>query len=666
MFPNVLKKLSCLLLILTSGLYVTQSQTYPNSAEINKQFDALSKANSGKMKIHQLAQSPGQNPVVAVEIGLETGKTEKSNPAIFVVANPEGTNPLSGYASVSLAKMILKDEKNLKNTWYIVPALNPDALAAYFAKAKWENPRNLKKVNDDQDEATDEDSPDDLNNDGFITKMRVKDPMGIWVIDQTDKRLMRKADTDKGEKGTYTLYQEGIDNDGDGEYDEDPVGGVNTGINFPHLFKPFQPASGGWPGNTPEVYAVMKFIFAHPEIAATFVFGNTNFCLVPPEGGRRGSVDLDRIRIPDNMVERLGAERGRTYTMDEIIELAQPLAPPGVELTPSVVANFLNLGAVVNPLKEDLTWYKELSDQYKEFLKAAKFDAERLDPDKAKDGSFELWSYYQLGVPSFSFNFFTLPKPKDEKKDGSGINLEKLEGMSSDDFVALGEEKIQAFLIENNAPEQFTAQKVIEMMKSGQSNPKQMAAMMKNMPKPRKVAEVDPELKAIIAFSDKQLGGKGYVDWTPYKHPTLGDVEIGGAVPFVTNTPPFAWADSLINIQLPWIFTLADKLPHLKISDYKVKSLGADVYQLEIWIENAGYLPYPTAMGERNQTPASCILILDGESIEFLSGYKRTPIKAVGGLKAVKQTFIVKLKGKTIKAKLESKSVGNDSKDIKL
>jgi hypothetical protein len=238
--------------------------------------------------------------------------------------------------------------------------------------------------------------------------------------------------------------------------------------------------------------------------------------------------------------------------------------------------------------------------------------------------------------------------------------------MSTDDFIALGEEKIQAFLKENNAPEQFNAQKVIEMMKSGQSNPKQMASMMKNMPKPKKGAEVEPELKSIITFSDKQLGGKGYVDWQPYKHPTLGDVEIGGAVPFVTNTPPFAWADSLINIQLPWIFTIADKLPQLKITDYKVKSLGADVYQLEIWIENKGYLPYPTAMGERDQAPAPCVLVLEGESLEFLSGYKRTPIKSVAGLKAVKQVFIVKLKGKTIKARLESKSVGNDSKEIKL
>jgi hypothetical protein len=667
MYLLKLKPIFCLFFLIVLIHFTNKAQTYPTPGELNKQFESLAKSNPGNIKIHQLAVSPGQNQLIVVEIGQEITKTDKKNQAIFVLANPEGINPLASYASLNLAKLILKNEKNLKFTWYILPSLNPDAMKTYFAKQKWENSRNLKKFNDDQDDATDEDGPDDLNGDGFITQMRVKNPQGTWIIDGTDKRLMRKADPNKAEKGIYTLYQEGIDNDNDGEYNEDPIGGINTGITFPHLFKTFSPTTGFWPGSTPEVYNLMKFIFAHPEIAATFVFGSSNFCLVPPEGGRKASADFDKIKIPDEQLEMLGAEKGKTYTMDEIIEMAQPLVPPGLELTPSMIASFLNLGAVVNPLKEDLAWYTELSDLYKDFLKTAKFDIESLDPDKAKDGSFELWSYYQLGLPSFSLNFFTLPKPKEEKKEGTGISLEKLEGMNSDEFIALGVEKIQAFLKENNAPEQYKAQTVIDMLKSGQTTLKQMAGMLKNMPKPKKSAEADPALKALLVFSDKNLGGKGYVDWQTYKHPTLGDVEIGGAVPFVSNIPPFAWADSLINIQLPWIFTIADKLPQLKIADYKVKSLGDDIYQLEIWIENTKYLPYPTEMGKRNENPAPCILILEAESLEFLSGHKRTPIKSVPGLKAVKQTFMLKVnRGKTIKATLESKSVGNDSKEVKL
>lgn len=366
------------------------------------------------------------------------------------------------------------------------------------------------------------------------------------------------------------------------------------------------------------------------------------------------------------MLDFLGAEKGKNYSMDEIIEMAQPIAPPGIELTPAIVASFLGLGAVVNPLQDDLSWYKELSEQYADFLKMAKFDTERLEPEKAKDGSFELWSYYHLGVPSFSMNLFTLPKAKEEKKESSGISLEKFENMTTEEVTALGEEKIQAFLTENNAPPQFGAQRIIEMLKAGQTNPKQMAALMKNMPKPAKKAEADPVLKALIAFSDKELGGQGYIDWKPFKHPTLGDVEIGGAIPYVSSSPPFAWTDSLINIQLPWIFKLVEKLPRLKIADYKVKNLGSNIYAIDIWIENTAYLPFPTAMGNRNNQTAPAVLVLDADPSDFLSGYKRSPIKSVPGLKKVKQSFILKVKGNSIKASLESKSAGNDSKEIKL
>jgi hypothetical protein len=661
------KAATCLLFLMGSMVLNGTAQSYFSPKQLSAEFESLSKSNPGKVLIHQIALSPGGNPVIIMEIGTEVKQAEKIKPAVFVMANPEGINPLSSYASVNLAKQLIASDKHLNHTWYILPVLNPDAYARYFDAVKWENPRNAMKVNDDMDDAIDEDGPNDLNGDGFITTMRVPDPQGIWIVDEKDPRLMRKADRTKGEKGVYTLYTEGIDSDGDGKYNEDPPGGVNTGINFPHLFQSFTQTGGSWPGSTPEVYGLMRFMFSHPEIAATFTFGSTNFCLVPPEGGRKGTADLDNITLPDDFVEIFGAEKGKKYSMDEIIEMAQPMVPSGVELTPSMVASFLGLGAVVNPLPEDLAWYKELSEQYLEYLKGVKFETDRLEPEKAKDGSFELWSYYHLGVPTFSFNFFTLPKPKEQKKEGSGITLDQVEGMSADDFIALGEEKINAFLKENNAPEQFNAERLMGMLKSGQFTPKQMAGMMKSMPKPKKASEVDPKLKALIAFSDNVLDGKGFVNWQPYKHPTLGDVEIGGEVPYVFTTPPVKMADSLIGIQLPWIFTLVDKLPSLSIADYKVKSLGSNVYTLDIWVENTKYLPFPTAMGKRNNQPAPAVLTLEADGLEILQGLKRTPIRSVDGFQSVKISFVIRMsKGKSINALLESKSAGQHAKEFKL
>ncbi|MCK7536579.1 MAG: hypothetical protein MZV63_39155 [Marinilabiliales bacterium] len=52
----------------------------------------------------------------------------------------------------------------------------------------------------------------------------------------------------------------------------------------------------------------------------------------------------------------MGIDVSRTYTMDEIIELVQPMMPPGMTADESMIASFLGLGAVVNPMQEDLAF----------------------------------------------------------------------------------------------------------------------------------------------------------------------------------------------------------------------------------------------------------------------------------------------------------------------
>ena len=119
----------------------------------------------------------------------------------------------------------------------MAPLLNPDVAQAYFSKTRYERRRNGLHMDDDLDDLVDEDGPDDLNKDGLITQIRVKDPEGTMIPDPSDAKLMRKADSKKGEKGIYKIYTEGLDNDGDGLYNEDPPGGVEINRNFPHDFE---------------------------------------------------------------------------------------------------------------------------------------------------------------------------------------------------------------------------------------------------------------------------------------------------------------------------------------------------------------------------------------------------------------------------------------------
>ena len=67
---------------------------------------------------------------------------------------------------------------------------------------------NVEQFDDDLDDLIDEDGPEDLNKDNFITQMRVKDPEGQWIPHPTDPRLMRRAEAKKGEKGIYKISSE--------------------------------------------------------------------------------------------------------------------------------------------------------------------------------------------------------------------------------------------------------------------------------------------------------------------------------------------------------------------------------------------------------------------------------------------------------------------------
>lgn len=640
---------------------------YHRPEELSAALQDLARANPGFAKAHVLAKSPGGRDLVLLEVGPETAKTAKTLPAVFVAADLDGIVPISGEAALWLAKSVCaKADLRADRTWYILACGNPDAAALYFAKPLRLDSRNARPTNDDQDDAVDEDGPDDLDGDGIITQMRVKDPEGAWIAVPGEPRLMKKADGTKGEKGVWKLYSEGLDNDRDGQFNEDGPGGISLGTAFPHLFPYHTPDAGPWSGSEPETFALLKFFDLHREIGLSFVFGESNFCLNPPRAGRKGDADLNQIKVPERVAGFINADPTRTYTMAEIIELVKPLVPQGMEVTEGLVAGFLGLGAAVNPLEEDLKFYKELSDKYKEFLKAAKLDGKRLEPAPGKDGSLELYAYYQLGLPSFALDFWTLPEVKEEKA-ADELTPEKLEKMTNDEFIALGEEKIGAFLKASGAPDEFKAKQVIEALKGGMMDTKKMAEMMKQMPKKPAEGGADPKDKALLAWSDKELGGQGFVAWKPFKHPTLGDVEIGGAAPYVASTPPAKMIGGLLEGQVPWVFDVAKKMARIRIADAKVKRLGGGVYEVKAWIENTGDLPYPTAMGRRNERILPIIVSLGGQGFDVVEGKKRSLVPAVPARGAQAVTWIVRAANPVkIEIKAETRVAWGDARSIDL
>jgi len=622
---------------------------YTAEKEIQERLEKALAAASDRVRLHRIALTPGGRALPVLEIAAVKLASSRNNPAVFVAANMEGTVPIATEAALYLVDLLVKDKSIAAGkTWYIMPVGNPDAAAGFFRRPLYQCGRNNEPYNDDMDDQVDEDGPEDLDGDGLITMMRVPDPLGEWLPVEGESRLLRKADPAKNERGIYKLYSEGIDNDLDGLFNEDGPGGINVGLNFPHLFRPFTADAGPWPGSTAEAYAVMTFIFDRPEIAMTMTFGSSNFALHPPAGGRRGQADLTRIRMPERFASFMGAEPDRTYTLEEVKEMASRFAPPGVEMDESMIISFLGLGQMVNPLPEDLNFYGRLADEFKEFLKKRGLDQPRLQPPDARDGSFELWSYYHLGLPTFSMDFWTLPEEKKETEKDKGFSAEQLAAMSNEEFIALGEEKIDELLRASGAPGNMKAAMLIKALQGGMMTTKRMAEMMKQMPAGPGAGldGADPRQAALLKFSDTELRGKGFVPWREFDHPQLGRIEIGGEVPFATNTPPFRMVRELLETQVPWIFELAAKLPLVQFEKHQLSSLGNGLYRLKVWVVNKGDLPYPTAMGVRNKRIPPLAVTLSHSDIEILEGRRRSLIRELRPGRAVSLEWLLLTKKK--------------------
>jgi hypothetical protein len=106
---------------------------------------------------------------------------------------------------------------------------------------------------------------------------------------------------------------------------------------------------------------------------------------------------------------------------------------------------------------------------------------------------------------------------------------------------------------------------------------------------------VRDELDALL-WDQRDNGGRGFHDWTPARHPTLGDVELGGLHPkFFSMNPPPAHLEAWISKQALFNLELAHQLPLLELLgiDTKPRDVSGDTAQYDVTVRwrNAGALP---------------------------------------------------------------------------
>jgi murein tripeptide amidase MpaA len=194
-------------------------------AQATALLESLAKAHAPRAKLKSLGRSYGGRRMWLLTITNFKQGDDRSKPAFWIDggihANEIQGTEVSLYTAWYLLEMYgrnplvtrLVDER----AFYVVPMMNPDSRDAHMHRPNDTNsPRGGQRpTDDDRDGLVDEDGPDDLDGDGQITQMRVRDPAGRWKPHPRFPNLMIEAEPD--EPGSYRLLgPEGIDNDGDG------------------------------------------------------------------------------------------------------------------------------------------------------------------------------------------------------------------------------------------------------------------------------------------------------------------------------------------------------------------------------------------------------------------------------------------------------------------
>jgi hypothetical protein len=240
---------------------------------------------------------------------------------------------------------------------------------------------------------------------------------------------------------------------------------------------------------------------------------------------------------------------------------------------------------------------------------------------------------------------------------------EEVEKMTNEEFIALGEEKIAAFLKASGAPAQYKAEMVIMGLQGGMMTTKAMAEMMRKMKKSEESGGADETEEALYKYNPA-----AFVEWQEYDHPTLGKVEIGGMKPYSTVAPPVDSVKGLIEKQLPFVRELAGLLPEIVIEKVEIEKRSNDVWKIEAWVANNGFLPYPTHQGSRCQRPAPATATLSGQSVIFLEGRPRAVLKLLDGSGGnQKVSWLVQAaEGKSVTITTHSFSAGTDEHTVTL
>lgn len=413
-------------------------------------------------------------------------------------------------------------------TIYLRPQNNPDGSNLYLFTEQ-SNRSTVRPHDTDRDGLVDEDPAEDLDGDGVIYQMRKKavtpeeKEKANFIIDPAHPsgKLMKRVFAGKGD---YLMYSEGIDNDGDGAYNEDGIGGLDLHRNYPENWRPdiggdltgrgyTQFGAGEYPLSEVESKSTVLWMLSHPNISVVNSMDTrVPMHLRPPSTSK----SEDRMYPTDLAIYREMDELGLSFT-------AYP-------------------------------WAGDVFETYSTRYKINRMTGDPLKPTPLF-GHGPDFGYFYYGAIWYGDELWNNGAMKDYNEDGI-----------YDDYDAL-------------------------------------------------------------VWDESENGGRGFKSWTPFAHPTLGEVELGGFHPkFFGQNGPTWQLENWAKKQAQFNLAMAMRLPELTISDLKVSKTGAGEYEITLEWTNTGGLPVALEQAKLVKIVQEDRVILDFDK-ELTKGYENAKVK---------------------------------------
>lgn len=636
-FPGVSLLAVWVMSILLSPVGMAQKDSdYLNYTGLTGQLNQLVSANKQLMKLETIGKTAQNRDIWLLSMGAGSQGDWAERPAILVAANLEANQPVGSELVLKMIEGLAQGYGNNEairhlldqHVVYFLPRVNPDGAEAFLGGTTALKRTNTTPYDGDNDGRIDEDGPEDLNQDGLITLMRVVDPEGKYFEDPDHPGLLKVADPTKGETGKFTIYWEGRDNDGDGFINEDPVGGVDINRNFAHEYPYYQADAGVHMVSEKETRAIMDWILQHRNIAIMLTFGENDNLLTAPD--TRGRLATDREISLFKFADAATADASKKGMVSSRSNMRFMMfggfMGGGRQTQGAETARSGRPGrqATTTYNTADLVYYTKVSDLYKEKTGIKKAPALR-NPK----GAFSEYGYFQYGILSMTSPGWGIP----EKEDTT----------ASDPAGRRGGREAGG---RGSAP---------RTMPGGFGGPAAGGTG----------GGVDADL--LNYFTEQQVDG--FMSWTAFTHPDLGAVELGGFKAFRAYNPPMSVIDDLAAKQTDFLVSLGELFAQVEITKTEVVNHGDGIFRIKASVSNTGFLPTSLQHGvdSRSVKPTMVQLGIDPELI--ISGNDKTSfIRKLDG-SGVTESFEWLVKGKKgdkITLRVVAQKAGQDEKTIEL